>query len=416
MKKLLSMALLMALISPQAFATKARLLALGMDELDNEGSYYIEDSRNIFLNAANVNDYADIAIFEWGDNGYFPTAGSNNNDYASYDTDANPKAQGGFLKSHGEFVYGLYLGNESNTSSLLKILSTAQGASLADNFLDTSDNQVDFFLGSNFNGVDWGLNLIYTKSEFESIDSEDQGYGVRLGAKTDKWNFFLNSSLSGESKKPFNSGNDTQEFDGSIGLHVGGGYDISNEGRVYGYVKNFGWDQKDSQRAKDVNKDVEGSFTTYSAGYGHTVEHENGTLFTDIHFRKREIEVEFDDAAKVDELVVPVTIGYEAAATSWLTLRGSVRHNLYGATKNNNYSSLNQVIGGLAGKIFGADTGGKKSTIRNSTTVNTGASLTFGDLIVDGVIGTTINGIDRENSGSLSLDEALARVGATYSF
>ena len=72
MKKLLSIALLMALISPQAFATKARLIALGMDELDNEGSYYIEDSRNIFLNAANVNDYADTVIFEWGEDGLFP--------------------------------------------------------------------------------------------------------------------------------------------------------------------------------------------------------------------------------------------------------------------------------------------------------------------------------------------------------
>lgn len=419
MKKMLSMALLMALIIPQAFATKARLIALGMDELDNEGSYYIEDSRNIFLNVANINDYADTLIFEWGEDGLFPTAGGNNNDSASYDTDASPKAQGGFLKSHENFVYGLYLGNESNTSSLLKILSTAKSAAPSDDFLDTSDNQVDLFFGSNHNGMDWGLNLVYTKSDFESTDSEDQGYAIRLGAKTEQWNVFVNSSLSGESKRTFSSGTENQEFDGSIGLHIGGGYNVTDEGRVYGYFKSFGWDQKDSARTIVADRDVEASFTTYSLGYGHVMEQDSGRLFTDIHMRKRDIEVEFADASKVDELIVPLTIGYEAEATSWLTLRGSVRHNLYGVTKNDNYSELNPVIASLAGNIFGSDTSGKKSTIRNSTTVNAGASLTFGSLVVDGVIGTTLNSATpqaRVNSSSLNLDEALARVGATYSF
>lgn len=428
MKKLLSMALLLALVSPQAFATKARLIALGMDELDNEGSYYIDDIRNIFLNSAYVNDYADNLIFEWGDAGLFPdnNTAPNNNTYASYDTDENPKAQGGFLKSHGDMVYGVYLGNESNTSSLLKILSSAPviaGFPAGEKFLNTSDNQIDVFFGKSISGVDWGLNLVYTSSEFESENSEDSGYAVRLGAKKDVWNAFLNASVGGESEKTVLAANNassedvTQKFEGSVGIHLGGGYDVSDEGRVYAYYKMFGWDQFDSfgdlglggLAGRGQEGTVEGSFDTYAVGYGHTVEHDHGTLFTDIHLRKRDIEVKFDNAAKVDELVVPVTVGYEAMATSWLTLRGSVMHNLYGVTKNDNYSSLNPIIAGLAGNIFGADTDGKKSTIRNSTTVNSGASLTFGDLTVDGLIGTTTD-------GSLNFDEVMTRVGTTYSF
>jgi hypothetical protein len=427
MKKLLSIALLMALISPQAFATKARLIALGMDELDNEGSYYIEDSRNIFLNAANVNDYADTVIFEWGEDGLFP---GTNNTFASYDTDGKPKAQGGFLKSYGDMVYGLYLGNESNTSSLLKILSTAPSTAATGKFLDSSDNQIDVFLGKNMSGIDWGLNFVYTSSEFESIDSEDSGYAVRLGAKSEGWNAFLNASVGGESKKTVaqadavgtTTADVTQSFDGNIGIHVGGGYDINDDGRIYAYFKRFGWDQFDSEGEVTALGDrgqegtVEGSFDTYSVGYGHTVEHEDGTLFTDIHVRKRNIEVDFNEKAEVDELIVPITIGYEAAATSWLTLRGSVKYNLYGVTKNNNFDQLNPVIDPLAENIFGKDTDGKKATIRDSTIVNTGASLTFGDLVVDGLIGTTLSGNSRVGSDSLTLDEVMARVGATYSF
>jgi len=327
-------------------------------------------------------------------------------------------------------VYGLYLGNESNTSSLLKILSTAPSTAATGKFLDSSDNQIDVFLGKNMSGIDWGLNFVYTSSEFESIDSEDSGYAVRLGAKSEGWNAFLNASVGGESKKTVaqadavgtTTADVTQSFDGNIGIHVGGGYDINDDGRIYAYFKRFGWDQFDSEGEVTALGDrgqegtVEGSFDTYSVGYGHTVEHEDGTLFTDIHVRKRNIEVDFNEKAEVDELIVPITIGYEAAATSWLTLRGSVKYNLYGVTKNNNFDQLNPVIDPLAENIFGKDTDGKKATIRDSTIVNTGASLTFGDLVVDGLIGTTLSGNSRVGSDSLTLDEVMARVGATYSF
>lgn len=46
---------LFALASTSVFASQARLLALGMNETDNEGMYYISDARNIFLNPAYIN-------------------------------------------------------------------------------------------------------------------------------------------------------------------------------------------------------------------------------------------------------------------------------------------------------------------------------------------------------------------------
>ena len=111
---------LLVLSSSSVFASQARLLALGMSETDNEGMYHISDSRDIFLNPAYINIYSNQAEFDWGSAGQLakPTAATASDATLNNNT-AAPKAQGGVFKKYGDFVYGLYFGNESNTSSLL---------------------------------------------------------------------------------------------------------------------------------------------------------------------------------------------------------------------------------------------------------------------------------------------------------
>jgi hypothetical protein len=89
----------------------------------------------------------------------------------------------------------------------------------------------------------------------------------------------------------------------------------------------------------------------------------------------------------------------EADATSWLTLRGSVSQDVVLNTTKN--------------------TAGRKSTDTNSTNVNAGATLNFGNLKVDGVVGTT--GSSRaattaSEQGVLATDNLMTRVGVTYKF
>lgn len=419
MKKTLGLGLVLLLLSNNAFATKARLLALGMDETDNEGSYYIDSVRNIFLNPANVNDFGNTLIFEWGGNGLVP--GGANNTQANIDTNNNPKAAGGFLMNAGDYVWGAYLGNESNTSSLLRIVGSAQGSEAAPgDLLQSSDNQIDFFIGSEANGIKWGANAVYTKAEDKQNVRKDSGYAVRLGATADAWDAFVNASIGGSAEGNYNNGADTHKFDGSIGLHVGGGYKVSEEGKVYAYIKQFGWEQSDSSPALPANAGktkVDGSFTTYALGYGHTMKTDVGTFYSNIYYRMKEIEVKFTNVAKAENTELPITFGYEAAATSWLTLRGSVTQNIMGSRKNDyTNKGLNTVAQNLATGEFGADTTGKKVSQRDSTEVRAGASLNFGQLVIDGLIGTEVSGTSRVSSDKLRLDDVLARVGATYSF
>ncbi|TNE99919.1 MAG: hypothetical protein EP326_07310, partial [Deltaproteobacteria bacterium] len=108
MKKQIIVATGLAVLSTSAWATKSRLEALGQD---SNGSYYIKDSRSIFLNPAHVNTFKNYVVSEWG---------TQNN---SADSTTSPHAEGGFFREAGAFSYGVYLGNESRAQNGLKAAS-----------------------------------------------------------------------------------------------------------------------------------------------------------------------------------------------------------------------------------------------------------------------------------------------------
>ena len=86
-------------------------------------------------------------------------------------------------------------------------------------------------------------------------------------------------------------------------------------------------------------------------------------------------------------------------AKKWLALRGSVSHSLWLQRKE---------------KISNA-----KTINPDTTNVNFGLSLLFGDFVVDGLIGTYAGnantGSDSED-GSISLDKLMTRAAITYKF
>lgn len=433
MKKILAGIAFLAMSTQMAYATQARLIALGLDELDNEGSYYIQDSRNIFLNSANVNNYGDMAIFEYGSTGQTVANGE------TLDQDYRSKAQGGFFKKHGNMVYGAYLGNESNTSSFLRIASTSNAVSVSAAGVarvPTADNQIDLFAGSTLNnGIKWGANLVYLNNENESIRQEDKAGAVRLGLMADRWDAHANISFMNKGKNQVAADAATntdatvnQEFDGKLGVHVGGSYKL-NKGRVYGFYKSFKWDQKDDYNytgwtttagvTAGKNGTSEGSFDTMALGYGLVEKVNNsGSLFTNVFLKKVEIELKAASTVEVNNTSIPLTVGYEHMATSWLTLRGSITQSLYSKRDNKNYSSANAVVQSLVAGVYGAEGEG---TVPNTTRVDAGATLTFGNLNIDGVISTSGNNGDTTTTGTvktgtLALDRLMARAAVTYKF
>ncbi len=417
MKKLLTVGSALLLLTTSAFATESRLLALGMNETDNEGMYYIQDGRNIFLNSAYVNLYPDQLVTEYGTNGVTTGAGQ------SVDQNHKPKAQGGVFKKIGGLTYGVYYGNESNTSSLLRIVATRSTTAPAV-ALPTADNQIDFFVGGDA-GIKWGANLTYAHSKNETLNtntgtSKETGLATRFGVIGSNWDGHANISLMSKSESPYTTG--TQEFKGKLGLQVGGSYKF-DFARAFGYVKHYGWEQKATGLT-----DVKGDFTSYYVGLGNEYAiTEGGKVFAAITAKKTDINLKYADKGEVRHLIIPVNIGYEAVATEWLTLRGSIVQNLWGTRDNKRLATgatdLSVAAGGLIRNIYGTS---GKATLANSTEVNAGATLTFGQLSLDGMLGLTSNnrgtgdtstgGVANKNQGMLAFDNLATRVGLTYKF
>jgi hypothetical protein len=244
---------------------------------------------------------------------------------------------------------------------------------------------------------------------------------VRLGASTDMWEAHANLSLKGETKT---SAATPEEFDGSLGLHLGGSYKLGG-GKVIANYKSLKWDIKNATHTTAV----EAKYSQMWLGYGHEQEVAGGTLYSQVYYRSTKVEAPFTTAAGAAELkhtLIPLVVGYEAKANDWLTLRGSVSANLQGKVENKgiNAANFNATVAAVLAGAFDATQNTaletRKETIDGAVAVSAGATLNFGKLSVDGLIGTT--GSNRgtgdvgNTNGVLSMDNLLTRVGMSYAF
>lgn len=364
----------LAVLSTSAHATKARMESLGQDSV--RGSEYISDSRNIFRNPALLNTTKNYIVTEWGTNA------------TADDTASAPRAEGGFFREMGSFNYGLYLGNDGKDNG-----RTASG------FL-TQDNGLDLFLSGDM-GVQWGAKLHYASSKDEAtatpITKKNSAFGLGLGVVAGEAEGYLNVDLSDKSEG--NTALAANQYKLKPSYLLGGSYKWSSVTFFASYEAT-----KADSTITAVTTTKKSSEISVGAGRIHEI-NPTARIITDarVSIAKYDNRLEDGTAAvgqtKVNK--IPVTLGFEADATSWLVVRGNVHQNvLLGETKN---------------------TAGKKTTNANSTTVDAGATLNFGKLKVDGTIGTTNAANSTQtnggtNTGTLSLSNLMTRVGVSYWF
>jgi hypothetical protein len=387
MKKLITgITLATALISTSAMATKARLIALGEDA---SGSYFIEDQRDFFLNIAHIHEHGNQVFFETGSNGNgLAVAGANS---GSVDIDKNPIHEGGFVSVSGNTAYGIVLGHEINAVSERRFLAAAE-AGVANSYQE-QDNVIDFFYGKDNGNMKWAAGLQYSKTQDDASNMDQTVLGGRLGLIKGNMEYYANFGLTNESE------NGSGEFEGKHGVEIGA---MKHHGDLTYYlaVQSTSFEAEtgtldptiDTMKVKAFvgkKKKVNDKVMVFFSG---GIVHDN-------------IEVENGSGAAISggertDLTVPVTVGVEARVKSWLTLRGSLSQNLYGMREK----------------------GDDEETLDNSTNVNAGMGLHFGDLTIDGLIGTGSNaaGSDITDTdsevGILSTDNLLTRLSLTYKF
>jgi hypothetical protein len=345
MKRNVIWILALALASSPAYASRARLEALGEGK---NGSYYINDVRNQFLNPASIVKHKKKLLLEMG----LADAGG------GIDTPVDSRAQGGFIDSLGDFAYSVYLNNVSNAA-----VST---------YTPFPTSSVELTLAGE-GAVNWGLGVVhgYGPTGADTVNTWD----VRFGVNRDALAVFGTIGLYGRSVSA------GTEVESQLNLDLGASYSL-------GSLTLFG-----NYLSGSLKGDIAQS-TGYAlgAGYQHELT-QSSTLFARVEARKSKIEnAGFLNNKRWN---LPVVIGAEAQALSWLTLRGSVTHSVLGETDLAN------------------------------TQVAAGAGLTFGDVTVDGLIATNNSVAVAQNLGTNGLasnsafgfgDAMISRIAMTYNF
>ncbi len=362
----------LVVLSTSAFASKSRMIALGQ----GSESRFVGDSRSVFINPAEVNNYKNYVITEWG------TSAN------TTDTDSAPRAEGGFFREMGSFAYGLYLGN--NDSRIATVGATNRA-------FDAKTNALDLFFGGDM-GLKWGAKVHFATSKDESatgtgsvtLTQKTSSLGLGLGAVHGDFDFSINADLADKANGTAGSAGvaaDESKLKPSFTVDTGYNW-MGNK-----FYAMFNSDKREEKLTATTNYKQ----SEIRAGWGrvHDVS-PTAKVFMDAYLSIGSDE-NITATGKTKYQRLPLTIGMETDATSWLALRGSVSQNaIIGQTKN---------------------TAGKKVTDANSTTVNGGATLTFGKLKVDGVVGTTsTTGTAGSKTGALQTSNLLTRVGLTYNF
>lgn len=353
----------LALLSTSAFASKARMEALGT----NAGKY-VSDKGRVFTNPAAINTHKNYIVTEWGN-------------AQGTDSDTSPRAEGGFFREVGSLSYGLYFGNNGGRNTGKGAVGADLTVAANQKFL-SQDNALDLFIGGDA-GLQWGARLHYANSKDERTTAaekrENSALGVGVGIVMGDMDVYANVDISDKSK--------------------GNGVDASFESKLkpsFTVGASYAWSGFTFFAEVESDKTEEKTATTTTtknfnivAGAGRVMEiNPTARVIGSMAIALNKEEV---GSVETKETLLPVSFGFEADATSWLTLRGSVGQNVVlGETK----------------------TGSQKQTT-SSTFVHGGATLNFGKLAIDGVIGKEAAGT---KSGKLHTDELLSRVGVTYNF
>uniref|UniRef100_UPI003F77876E Major outer membrane protein n=1 Tax=Bdellovibrio bacteriovorus (strain ATCC 15356 / DSM 50701 / NCIMB 9529 / HD100) TaxID=264462 RepID=UPI003F77876E len=344
--------------------SKARVEALA-------NSRHVLDFQTAFDRPYQFMALSEQATIEWGNTG-----------------DANPHAEGGFVKRHGDdSAFGAYFGRRSADFS--EAVQTVRDASSHHHhhhgssnpaFADLmfEQNGLNLFYASKMGEWTWGVTAKYSngKNEDPTVGTKATSAGVAVAASNGTWDFELVQGFTGKSE--LDNGTVTAEVESKGLTNVTVGYHMSPEMEVYGNVKM-------SKVEADLNgTPIEVETTSYKVGMVNTLaKSEEGNFFYGVEVASTKVK---DDS---ESLLLPVYMGVEHNAASWLVLRASVAQNVI----------LNETKDDATGN----------KTDEDSTRMAAGAGIKFGKSVIDASFAGSTTGVINANN-------LFSQVAYTYTF
>lgn len=362
MKKVLVIAL--ALASVNAFASRARVQALG-------NSPQLVDTQTVYSNPADILVLGDYVNFESGTT----TGGAE-----------NANAEGMITRSMGDSKLGLGLGHQYANASVWRLRGLSGVAGIVN-----QQNPVSLFYGVKTGDMLIGGSLVYSNYNDKQAGIKESSNGLRLGLRTGNWDAKLGLGLGNN----FDGGAD--KFKGTLGVSGGVGY-MMDDVYLSGAFELAGFKVENTTGAEKSNFD--GSSLT--VGALKSVKKDGNELFYGISLvsakRKTSTTLPSVTESTTTTLALPLTVGMEVDAATWLTLRGSVTQStLINSSKTESATS----------------TSAETAPGANNTIAAIGAGLKFNKLTLDGSLqGLTGSTATQDLNGN----KLLTTVGVTYLF
>lgn len=383
MKKLVILAAL-TMAAPAAMASKARIQSLA-------NSRQIVDIQNAFDRPYQFMQLGSQATFEWGAN----------TRSAEFDPALTPAgvnfggkhAEGGFLNKEDDRAYGVYFGRRSEAFSAAISAGFASGVFTA---APTSDkvlqeqNPINVFYASKMGDWTWGVTGKYSSGKDDDNSTKSSSSGIALGATNGAWEVELVQGFGGKTETA------TAEVESKAMTQVGLGYKLSENMEVYGQYQMV---KADGSNAT-VNETVL-DLTRYEVGFVNTaVKTDDMNFFYGVAYRNSSQEV-FSALAtghvKTESATLPVWLGVEANAASWLVFRGSVAQSI------------------LLNETKTSTPAGETKTDLDGITLNAGVGIKLGNGMLDANFATAANGSLNFGRGGAN-DQFLSNVAYTYNF
>lgn len=372
--------------SQSAYASRARNAVLGTADPFNlfsnaqHGSLYVNDAYNMFYSPAKINDNKNFFVMEKSNGETNRLAASNTND-----------AEGGFVTSVGDFVFGAFLnrttgirGNYSNAANFATPLSN--------NSLVGEMRPIELMFGGDV-GVKYGLGYTYgnsgDKTGFNTV-TRGLHHNVRAGIE------YMGAELFGDvnvaSKQKFGSKsaltpNDQEVKNNNFG--IGGRYTYG-EWVAYAGYRSTKSEAPDTLVANNVN--VSSKNTRYAVGVGRNAKlSDSATLNYAVGYHRQvgTTKPKNGNEVKTREVMMPLNVGLESELASWFIARGGMQYNLSHRGTANGIEP-NSTSGSLGGTFrfakvdidFAMTTAGNIGATSNTDPALTGAAVGFSDSLL----------------------------------
>ena len=333
-----------------SFATTARLDALG-------NAVQLIDVQNVFTRPTDMHMISEQMVFE------FDAVGP------------ATAAQGGFVKNLGDSKLGFFVGR----------IDAVRGDAGTEKFLGV-ENPFTVAYGMKAGDMPWAVALTNSSSDKKTTTQKQSK--TSLSGSIVFGDLTVNANLGlGDTAKGAKDGNNATTADAKYtgtSNSVGAWY-VMGDWNIYGDIATGS--EKIEAAAAGNTKDTT---TTTKVGFVNSTKKEGTEFFYGVAYQMTNLKQEPTGAAstKTDTTTLPVLVGIEADAASWLTLRGSVTQNvLLGGTKTD----------------AGTD------SIANNTTVNAGAGLKFNKAVID-------MKLSMSTAGNVQSDDIGANAALTYLF